>query len=71
MFYFQLQHYQFPSRIFIFGGRDENNTLNHRNYLYSGQQWREIGIQFTESGRQAAACLSAGGERFTELWLQT
>ena len=66
-FYFQFRHFQSLNRIFIFGGRDENNSLNHKNYLSSGgQQWREIGINFTQSGRQSAGCLSAGGDNVAE-----
>ena len=62
IFYFQFRHYRILDRIFIFGGRDENDNLNHRGYIYSPPNWREIGIQFAESGRNLAGCLSAAGE---------
>ena len=51
-------------RIFLIGGRNMENSVNHRNYFYQSSidEWAEIGITFDYTGRQNAACFSAEGQ---------
>ena len=48
----------------MFGGRDGDDKMIEKSYLYSGdlhEEWQEIGIVFAEPRRQLPGCLSAEG----------